>query len=64
MRASIFHIELALAGKIDFVRKTNPYGSADDDPADAPPDAQADRAKVAVDVKSTLRSMMKRQSDG
>jgi hypothetical protein len=55
MRTSIFRIELALDGKVDFLKKTNPWGSGEDESdtpkggkTAAPPmkDGQLDRDAV------------------
>ncbi len=48
-------IELALDGKLDFVKRTNPFGSADDKPAAPPPD----KGKVAQGLAAFLRGRKK-----
>lgn len=44
-------IELALDGKLDFVRRTDPFRSADGKPAPPPPD----KGKVAQGLAAFLR---------
>lgn len=58
MQTSIFRIEMAMDAKVDFVRKTNPFGSGEDEsPAVAPPpmkDGELDRAAVAARMEKAL----------
>lgn len=63
LRASIHHILLAMDGKMDFLRKTNPYvgdGGGADQPAAATPSQAAaaekpDPAKAAQQLMAALR---------
>ena len=48
--ASIFHIELALDGRVDFLRSTSPWGAA----AEENP---TEKAAVAGQLASALRAM-------
>jgi len=41
LNANLGHLHLAIAGKIDFVKKTNPWGSDD---KDEPPPANPEQA--------------------
>jgi hypothetical protein len=59
-------IQWALDGKVEFVRKTNPFGSGEAAEPDKPPPpdkgpmTDAKRAKVAQDLKKYFRSVPKR----
>lgn len=44
---TISHLNLALAGKIDFVKKTNPWGSAEDK-AEEPGPGNPERAALDI----------------
>jgi hypothetical protein len=37
LNANISHIQMAIAGKVDFVKKTNPWGSGKEDEPDPGP---------------------------
>ncbi|WP_431856602.1 hypothetical protein [Azospirillum sp.] len=52
LRASIFHIEMALDGKVEFVRMTNPWGG--DEPSQAAPPKSDD--EVAAGLAEFFRS--------
>ena len=56
LRASIFHIEMALDGKMDFLKKTNPYGSGEAAAGDPPitESGELDRGAVAAKVKQAF----------
>lgn len=63
MRTSIHRIELALAGKVDFVKKTNPWRTSDEGAGSAQPtsgkgppmkDGQLDRVAVAARMEKAL----------
>ncbi|HYH39924.1 MAG TPA: hypothetical protein VD860_17010 [Azospirillum sp.] len=61
MRTSIFRIPLAIDGKVDFVRKTNPFGGGEDKTADTPPRSKAETAK---DIKAKLLGVNKLRKGG
>ena len=58
MQTSIFRIELAMDAKVDFVRKTNPFGAGEDESpaAAAPPmkDGELDREAVAARLEKAF----------
>lgn len=60
MRASIHRIELALDGKVDFLKKTNPWGSGEDavKPVASKP---LPKERVASGIAGLLRGMQKRR---
>lgn len=62
MRTSIFRIELALDGKVDFVKKTNPLGSAEDDKPDEVPKPveKPDPAKAGKVLMGFLKGKQKK----
>lgn len=60
LNTPIPQIELAIRGKIEFVKATNPFGSGDrdgDGKNPAVPSGPVDRGKVAADIRKTMRSL-------
>lgn len=56
LNTPIPQLRLAIAGKIDFLKKTNPWGSSDGD-ADAPqPQQHPDPARAAQQIMAALKS--------
>ena len=69
LAASIHHIELALDGKVDFLRKTSPFGGggggdSDNDakPAAASPPPAAEAADPAKASRQLMAFLRKRQA--
>jgi hypothetical protein len=67
--ASIHHILLAMDGKVDFLRKTGPWGGGDDSDGAAAPkrpqavaDAKPDPAKATQQLMAFLRKRQQPQS--
>lgn len=61
LSANIAHLHLAIAGKIDFVKKTNPWGSGDDKPDDPPP---SNPAQAAQDIMAWARRNKSKKARG
>jgi len=60
LNANIAHLHLAIAGKIDFVKKTNPWGSAGEEPE--PPVANSEQA--ARDIMAWARRNKSKKGRG
>lgn len=58
--ANIAHLHLAIAGKIDFVKKTNPWGS-EDKPDDPPP---SNPAQAAQDIMRFVKRHQPKKGRG
>ena len=63
MRTSIFRIDLAMEGKVDFVKRTSPWEPADDtpQPKKQAPAAKPNPAKAAGQLMSFLRAQATRE---
>lgn len=59
LNANIAHLHLAIAGKIDFVKRTNPWGSSEEKPED-PPRADPEQAQRDL-VRFFQRQQSKRK---
>jgi len=58
-------IELAMAGKVDFLKKTNPWGSSDTSPgAMAEPDRPAVAAKIRGVIGAAMDKVRREKEEG
>ena len=58
LKANINVIHMAMEGKIDFVKKTNPFGSKDD-PSEALSQRRPDPERAAADIKRAFQRRMR-----
>lgn len=57
LRSSIFHIEMAMAGKIDFLKATNPWGGGEGDDRTRPPEDVVEDDDEGSQLAAMLRGM-------